>query len=217
VLSFIVNPLIEDYIRSLIHVDDDYIKKLLAYAHEYHVPIVQPEVADFLEIFTRSHKAESVLEIGTAIGYSASIFAKGMAGKGKVVSIELKEELHQLAKENVSQMGVDTEFDFRLGDGREVLDELDEKFDIIFIDAAKGHYQKFFDKCFNMLNKGGVIISDNVLYKGMTAHDDYVIRRKITIVKRMRTYLKFISEHPKLKTTVLPFGDGVALSYKLED
>lgn len=215
-MSFIVNPLIEDYIRSLIHVDDTYIEKLLEYAHEHHVPIVQPEVADFLEIFTLSHKAESVLEIGTAIGYSASIFSKGMKGKGKVVSIELKEEMHALAIENVKAMGVETEFDFRLGDGREVIGELNESFDIIFIDAAKGHYQKFFDPCFELLKPGGVIVSDNVLYKGMTAHDDYVIKRKITIVKRMRSYLDFISTDPRLKTVVLPFGDGVALSYKLE-
>ena len=212
-----MNPVIEDYIRSLIVDKDEYLKELLAYADEYHVPIVHPEVAEFLEVFTLSHGAESVLEIGTAIGFSASIFSQGMKGKGKVVSIELKEEMHKIAQANVARLDVETEFDFRLGDAKDVLDEIDGKFDIVFIDAAKGHYKLFFEKCFDKLKVGGVIISDNVLYKGMIAHDDYVVRRKITIVKRMRNYLDFISDHPQLKTAIMPFGDGLAISYKLEE
>ncbi len=210
----IVNEHVENYIRSLVSENDNYFLQLEKYADEYHVPIIHKEVKNVLEFIVRSTNAKSVLEIGTAIGYSASIFARAMDGKGKVVSIERREEYHEIAKDNVKKSGFDTEFDFRLGDAKDVLLDINQKFDIIFIDAAKGHYREFLDKCLEQLNEGGVIISDNVLYKGMIATDEYVIRRKITIVKRMRDYLEYISNHPSLTTTIIPMSDGIALSYK---
>lgn len=214
-MSNIVNPHVETYIRSLVPEDNEYFKSLEIYAEEKHVPIIHREVKNLLAFVVQSTEAKSVLEIGTAIGYSASVFARAMYGEGRVVSIERREDYHLMAKDNVSKLEYNTEFDFKLGSAEEVLDEIDEKFDIIFVDAAKGHYRVFLDKCLNMLNDGGVIISDNVLYKGMIASDEYVVRRQRTIVKRMRDYLEFISNHPLLTTTLLPMSDGIALSYKL--
>lgn len=212
-MSNIVNPLVEDYIRSLTNEHDDYFLKLESYAEENHVPIIHKEVKNILAFVVKTISAESVLEIGTAIGYSASVFARAME-TGRVVSIERREDYHEMAKLNTSSLKSNVEFDLKFGDAMEVLETLDEKFDIIFVDAAKGHYQEFFDLCVNMLNDGGVIISDNVLYKGMIASDEYVVRRQKTIVKRMRAYLDYISNHPQLTTTVIPMSDGIALSYK---
>jgi len=212
-MSNIVNEHVENYLRSLVNETEDYFLDLEAYAEEHHVPIIHKEVKSLLDFLVKMNGAKSVLEIGTAIGYSASVFARAMNGKGKVTSIERRESYHDMAKVNVSKLGYDTEFDFRLGDAQDVLDEIDESYDLIFVDAAKGHYQVFLDKCMNKLNPGGVIISDNVLYQGMIASDEYVIRRKKTIVKRMRNYLDHIMDHPDFTTTLLPMSDGIALSY----
>lgn len=212
-MSNIVNEHVESYIRRLNKETDDYFLGLEKYAEDKHVPIIHKEVKSLLAFVVQSTNAKSVLEIGTAIGYSASVFARAMNGQGKVTSIERREDYHNMAKENVASLNFETEFDFRLGDAMEVLEDIDGKYDIIFVDAAKGHYQVFLDKCMNMLNPGGVIISDNVLYQGMIASDEYVIRRKKTIVKRMRNYLDNIMNHESFTTTLIPMSDGIALSY----
>lgn len=213
-MSKIVNKHVETYIRSLVPQEEGYFHELENYAENHHVPIIHKEVKSLLAFVVESTKAKSVLEIGTAIGYSASVFARAMGGKGKVTSIERREDYHLMALENVKKSGYDTVFDFRLGDAQDLLLEIEGTYDIIFMDAAKGHYQEFLDKCIDKLNPGGVIISDNVLYQGMIASDEYVIRRKKTIVKRMRIYLDHIMNHPNLTSTLLPMSDGIALSYK---
>ena len=213
-MSNIVNDHVESYIRGLVNEPDEYFLQLEEYAEEHHVPIIHKEVKSLLAFVVQSTNVTSVLEIGTAIGYSASVFARAMYGKGKITSIERREEYHEIAKKNVKELGYETEFDFKLGDAMDVLDEIDDTYDLIFVDAAKGHYQVFLDKCLDKLNPGGVIVSDNVLYQGMIASDEYVIRRKKTIVKRMRNYLDHISNHPDFTTTLLPMSDGIALSYK---
>ncbi len=212
-MSNIVNEHVENYIRSLVIEHDDYFLALESYAEEFHVPIIHKEVKSLLAFVVESTNAKSVLEIGTAIGYSASVFARAMKGKGKITSIERRESYFEMAVENVKKLNYETEFDFRLGEALEVLDEINDTYDVIFVDAAKGHYQVFLDKCMNKLNPGGVIVSDNVLYQGMIASDEYVLRRQRTIVKRMRTYLDHIMDHPDFTTTLLPMSDGIALSY----
>ncbi len=211
--SKIVDKHVENYVRSLVPKREEYYQELEEYARINNVPIVQPEVAKFIEVLIKTSGTKSILEIGTAIGYSASLFADAMGANSRLVTIELREKSYNIAKANIAKRHFDTEFEFLLGDGREVLEKIDEKFDMIFIDAAKGHYKVFYDLCIGKLKKGGIIVSDNVLYKGMIATDEYVVRRQKTIVKRMRNYLSFISNHPELTTSVIPFGDGVAISY----
>lgn len=209
----IVNEHVEDYIRDLVIEADDYFLELEQFAEERHVPIIHKEVKNLLEFVVKSTQSVNILELGTAIGYSASVFARAMDGKGRIVSIERREEYHNLAKENVKKLGYETEFDFILDDAEKALENMTEQFDLIFLDAAKGHYQLFFDLCEKLLKPGGVIISDNVLYKGMTASDLYVLRRKKTIVKRMREYLNQLVNNKHYVTTILPMSDGIALSY----
>lgn len=202
------------YIRDLIPQRSEYFQKLEAYADEFHVPIVQPEVAQFIQTLVLLHKPNRVLEIGTAIGYSASIIAEHMTA-GEIVSIEIRESSHALALKNVSEFPTKVKFDFRLGDALEVLPEVPGKFDLIFIDASKGHYLEFLELCMGKLNPGGLIISDNILYKGMIANQALVERRKKTIVKRMRNYLSELNAIEDLHTSIIPIGDGVALSYHI--
>lgn len=213
----IVYEEVNKYIRNLLPERNDYFKRLEAYAEENMVPIIHPEVAKFLQVLIKINGSKSILEVGTAIGYSASIFAEAMKS-GNVVSIEINEDSHKLAKENIMEYNEkccpDVSFELLLGDAGEVLKTVDGKFDIIFIDAAKSHYKKFLGLCYDMLNPGGIIVSDNVLYKGMIADDSICKKRKMTIVRNMRGYLEFISDYEGLETTIIPIGDGVALSIK---
>lgn len=214
--SKIVDPHVETYIKTLLPIEKGLLGELEAYATQFNVPIVQPEIAQYLKVFFKIAKPRAVLEIGTAIGYSGALMALEMES-GTIDTIELSEAMFAKAKETFNTLNGLAPFvtvTQHLGGASDVIPTLNKRFDLIFIDASKGHYREFFDLCYPMLNDGGVIISDNVLYKGMIATNLYLIRRKITIVKRMRKYLAFISEHPELETTVLPMGDGLAISYK---
>jgi predicted O-methyltransferase YrrM len=213
-LSNIVDKLVEEYIREILPQNKGLLKELEEFAEKNNVPIIHPEVAKFLEVIIKTSNTRSILEAGTAIGYSALIFSNAMDNKGKIVTIEKREDMHKIALENIKKAGLESNIKAVLGDASELLPKVEGKFDMIFLDASKGHYQEFLMSCIDKLNDNGIIISDNVLYKGMVASNEYVIRRKITIVKRMRKYLKYISNHPQLTTSVIPIGDGVALTYK---
>ena len=119
-----------------------------------------------------------------------------------------------IAKENIKLAGFEKNITILEGDAEEILKEVEGPFDMIFMDAAKGQYKLFYDMIIDKLRVDGLLISDNILYKGMVAHDDFVIRRKKTIVKRMRNYLDYICNCDYLSTSLIPIGDGVALSYK---
>lgn len=216
--SKIVDEHVEAYIRGLVPEETGLLKELVDYAEAFHVPIVQPEVAQYLKVLFQMKKPKTVLEIGTAIGYSGSLMALAMR-EGTIETIELNEDMYQKANETFSALKTfapNVEVIQHLGEAGEVLKNLNGTYDLIFIDAAKGHYQAFFDLCLPMLSEGGLIVSDNVLYKGMIATDLYRVRRKITIIKRMRAYLKYITSHPALETSILSIGDGVALTLKKE-
>jgi predicted O-methyltransferase YrrM len=213
-LSNIVDKLVEEYIREILPQNKGLLKELEEFAEKNNVPIIHPEVAKFLEVIIKTSNTRSILEAGTAIGYSALIFSNAMDNKGKIVTIEKREDMHKIALENIKKAGLESNIKALLGDASELLPKVEGKFDMIFLDASKGHYQEFLMSCIDKLNDNGIIISDNVLYKGMVASNEYVIRRKITIVKRMRKYLKYISNHPQLTTSVIPIGDGVALTYE---
>ena len=200
------------YLRDLLPKRSGLMGEMEAFAKEYDVPISQPETMKLLEVLIRIGNIQSVLEIGCAIGYSAI----GMvdAGCKKVDTVEISPDAARVAKENFQKAGYTDSITLHFGDAKEVLPTLEGQYDMIFMDAAKAQYGNFFPHCMRLLKPGGLLISDNVLYKGMTATDELLQRRKITIVKRLRNYLEMLSNHPDLETSVLPVGDGVALSYK---
>lgn len=208
------NPDILKYIESLIPEKKGYIKEMEEYAEEHGVPIIQKDGARLLEVMTRIKQPRTILEIGTAIGYSGALMLANTREDAVLHTIELNQEMHDIAISNFKILGLDQRTKVYLGDGREVVEEIDETFDLIFIDAAKGHYQKFFELYFHKLNPGGMILSDNVLFYGMVAHRKYLIRRKRTIAKRMKAYLAFLKENKDMDTCVLPVGDGMAISIR---
>ncbi|MGE4283020.1 MAG: O-methyltransferase [Clostridia bacterium] len=203
------------YIRDTIPKNDGLLKEMEEYAAENHVPIVHPEVAKFIVVMAMMNNPLNILEIGTAIGYSAILLSQALKPGGKIITIERYEKMIQIAQQNIKKSNLDNTISIMEGEAEQILPALEGEFDYIFVDAAKGQYMEFLPHCLRLLKPGGILVSDNVLYKGMIATDELVIRRKKTIVKRLRTYLNTICNHPQLESTIIPIGDGVAISYKV--
>lgn len=205
---------VNNYIRETIHKNEGILKELEEYATLHHVPIIQPEVARLLTVTGKLVKPTKILEIGTAIGYSAILMAEVLEIGGKIDTIDRSEKMILLAKDNIKRAGMEDRINIITGDALDVLQCLDKTYDLIFMDAAKGQYSEFLPECLRMLKSGGVLFSDNVLYKGMVASDELIVFRKKTIVKRMREYLEIICNSKELDSSIIPIGDGVAISYK---
>ncbi|MDF2673719.1 MAG: O-methyltransferase [Clostridiales bacterium] len=215
-MSNISHDYIEEYVRGLIPEKQGYIKIMEDYAVEKNVPIIHPEVGQFLKVLIKSHRVKRILEIGTAIGYSAGLMAEAAGNDCEIVTIERDEEMKSLALENIKQLGFEKNINIVFGDALEALEDIQGEFDMVFLDAAKGHYDHFLPMCLSHLKVNGLLVCDNVLFRGMVATNKLLIRRKITIVKRMRKYLTHVSSMRELETVVLPIGDGISLSCKLE-
>lgn len=202
------------YLRDTIPRSMGHIAEMEVFAKANEVPISQPESIRFVEVLLKIKGANKILELGTAIGYSAIRMTNACGAE--VVTVEISDEMAEIARENFQRAGVCDKVELIQGDARDVIRNIQGKevFDVIFVDAAKGQYMEFFPECERLLKKGGILISDNVLYKGMTATDELVVRRKITIVRRLRKYLEMLKENKNFSTALLPVGDGVAISFK---
>ncbi len=214
IVTNINEEFIEKYIRSILPANTSYLQVMEKYAMENHVPIIEPEVAQMLKVLLKSQNPMNILEVGTAIGYSALIMAEVTNEKCKITTIERRADMVELALENIKETAYSNRIKILEGDAIEILPNLEEKYDFIFLDAAKGQYLEFFNYCIEYLKPGGMIVSDNVLFKGMVASDALVIRRKKTIVKRLRAFLEYINNLEGYTSCVIPLGDGVALTYK---
>nr|WP_314770902.1 O-methyltransferase [uncultured Peptostreptococcus sp.] len=213
-MSNIVNDKVENYIRETLKPSQGLLRDLELYAEENSVPIIHKEVADLLRVILKLKRPKKILELGCAIGYSSLFFADVLDGDVEIVTTERNPIMLERAQDNIKKAGMEDRIKILVGDAEETLKDLEGTFDMIFIDAAKGHYKMFFDMLIGKLNHGGIVISDNIFYKGMIASDDYVVRRKKTIVKRMRTYLDYICDLEGISTSLIPIGDGLAISYK---
>lgn len=213
-MSNIVNDKVENYIRETLKPSQGLLRDLELYAEENSVPIIHKEVADLLRVILKLKRPKKILELGCAIGYSSLFFADVLDGDVEIVTTERNPIMLDRAQDNIKKAGMEDRIKILVGNAEETLKDLEGTFDMIFIDAAKGHYKMFFDMLIGKLNHGGIVISDNILYKGMIASDDYVVRRKKTIVKRMRTYLDYICDLEGISTSLIPIGDGLAISYK---
>jgi len=209
---FITADSVTEYIRELLPKQREELEQLKIFAVENNVPIIQPEVARYIEQLIKMNDVHSVLEIGTAIGYSALVIADAM-GEGEIDTIERSELMIERAKKNLEMAPDSVKIKMHEGDALEVVKQMKGPYDMIFIDAGKGHYKQFLDDCIRTLKPGGIVVSDNVLFKGMIAQPREDVRRRMrTIHGRMRNYLSFLMEHPELDTSILPLGDGVAVS-----
>lgn len=205
-------PFIVEYIRELLPPITGKLAEMAQDAEERHIPIVQPEVARWLQVFMKTRPFFRVLEIGTAIGYSTAILAENLAPEGIVETIEIKEEHYHQAAENLKALGLHNRVVQHLGDAADVLPGLSGPFDLVFMDGAKGQYRKFLEMIEPHLAPGAIILSDNVLFRGMIASNALVKRRKRTIVTRMRTFMDYLMKDGPYETALLPLGDGMAMS-----
>lgn len=210
----IVNNLVENYIRETLKEKDGLLKELEIYADKNNVPIIHKEVSELLRVILKIKRPKRILEVGCAIGYS-SIFFASCLDDIEIITIERNQDMIKKAKENIKKAGFNN-ITIIENDAVDALKDIHGEFDMIFLDAAKSQYKLFYDMVIDNLKTGGLLVSDNILYKGMVAHDDFVVKRKKTIVKRMRDYLDYISNCDYLDTSLIPIGDGVALSYKKE-
>lgn len=210
-----------EYLIGLIKEEEEPLKTLreTAAKEESFAPIVTPDTAQFLATMLKIIKPKRILEIGTAIGYSSILMAKNTPDDTEIITVERYEKAADIAIENIFAAGYQKKIRVIKGEAVEILGWLDEGFDMVFLDGAKGQYIEFLPRILELLKSGGVLISDDVLYKDMTNDERAaeVRHRKITIVQRLRKYLETISNHPQLETTILQLGDGVAVSYKKGD
>lgn len=211
-MSKITYDYMEDYIRRLIPERTGTLKEIEDFARENGVPIVQPETGVFLEFMTSMKKPKKILELGTAVGFSSILMYESAGTEPDIITIERDEKMIEMAKINLERFNLSDKIKIEAGDCLEVLERLDDKFDLIFMDAGKGHYNHFLPHCLRLLKEDGIIVADNVLFRGMVASQELVKRRKITIVKRMRTYLDLVTQDENLITSVIPMGDGIAVT-----
>ncbi len=206
-----------EYLISLIPEEEEPLKTLRTIAEntETYAPIVTRDTAQFLATFLKIIKPKRILEIGTAIGYSSILMAKNTPEDTKIITIERYEKAADIAIGNIFDAGFEKKIQVVKGEAVDIINWLDTGFDIVFMDGAKGQYIEFLPRILELLNKGGVLITDDVLYNEPNVEENATTRhRKYTIVQRLREYLEVISNHPELETTILQVGDGVAVSYK---
>lgn len=191
------------------------LQKIKEYALERHIPIIMDDTLEVIDEILTKNKPEKILEIGTAVGYSAMCFSEYLVQGGRIDTIERDEQRVIEAKENIKKVGVEEKIKIYEGDAVEILPTLNEQYDVVFIDAAKGKYPFFLEQALRMLKPDGVILADNILYKGYVM-SDYNKHKQRTAVTHLRQYIKEITENPDLETTILEVGDGLAISKRVK-
>jgi predicted O-methyltransferase YrrM len=214
----ITDTRLTNFIRSLEPDGSENLERIRREALAAEVPIIRDETAALLKCFIRMMKPERILEVGTAVGYSALLMAEVMPESAEIVTIENYPPRIEIAEKNLRESPYRDRIQLRTGDAGEILSELahsDEQFPFIFLDAAKGQYPVWFPDLLSMLPSGGVLMSDNILQDGSIIESRYVIeRRERTIHQRMRDYLFTLKHSEELETAILTVGDGVAVSVK---
>ena len=204
-----------DFINSLEKEEHSYLEELEKYALDTEVPIIRKEMQSFLKTLIMMNKPRQILEVGTAIGFSALLMSEYMPADAHITTIEKYEKRIPIARDNFKKYGKEEQITLIEGDAADVLAALSGEYDLIFMDAAKGQYIHFLPDILRLLKPGGVLLSDNVLQDGDVIESRYAVtRRNRTIHGRMREYLYELKNHPQLQTSVVPLGDGITLSVK---
>ena len=214
----IVDERLVTYINSLDTGNTEILDAIEREALDSYVPIIRKEMQSFLKLLLAMKRPKRILEVGTAVGFSAILMAEYDPVPCEIVTIENYEKRIPIARYNFIRAGKEKQITLLEGDAAEVLKTLEEPFDLIFMDAAKGQYIHFMPDILRLLKCGGTLISDNVLQDGDIIESHYVVtRRNRTIYKRMREYLYELTHNEALVTAVLPVGDGVTVSEKIKD
>lgn len=187
------------------------LEKIKKKALEDKVPIIMDDTLEVVAKILTEIKPNKILEIGTAVGYSAICFSEYLQENGKIDTIERDTERVKEARENIKKAEVEDKINIYEGDAVEILPTLNDEYDVVFIDAANGKYPFFLNQALRMIRQGGVIIADNVLYKGYVM-SDYNKHKQRTAVRNLREYIAEITNNDKLETKILEVGDGLAIS-----
>ena len=207
----IINPEVTSYITSFYRPVNEELGRLRTEAEEDRVPVILPDTETLILNLLRIMRPRRILEIGTAVGYSASCFAA--VCDAEITTVEVKEETARTAEANINRLGFSDRIEVLCGDGEEIINSLDRQYDFVFIDAAKSHYRRFFDAAVRRCSKGAVIVSDNVLFKARVVSDKYDETGKYkTNIRKMREFVEYINDVDYADTALLPVGDGVAIS-----
>lgn len=190
------------------------IEQIKEKALEDHIPIIMEDTLEVVGKILEDKKPDRILEIGTAVGYSAIRFSKYLSDNGYIDTIERDEERISEAKQNIKDLNLEEKIHIYEGDALEVLPTLTGPYDVVFIDAAKGKYPIFLSEALRMLASHGIIVADNVLYKGYVM-SDYNKHKQRTAVRGLREFLKELTENENLTTEILEVGDGLAISKKM--
>ena len=213
----VVDERIVTFIHSLETPENMILEEIEQEAIDAHVPIIRKETQSFLKVVLMMKQPSRILEIGTAIGFSAILMSEYMPEDGRITTIEKYEKRIPIARENFRRAGKEGQITLIEGDALEVMGALEGTYDFIFMDAAKGQYIHYLPDVLRLLSNGGVLMSDNVLQDGDVIESRFAVeRRNRTIHSRMREYLYELKHHRQLITSILPLGDGIALSVKRE-
>lgn len=203
------------------HLSDkvDWVQELELKAKENRVPIMDSLSIDFMLNLIKIQQPKKILEVGTAIGYSALRMLEANPN-AEIITIEKDEQRYQEALENIKHLDKSEQISVHFGDALDVIQSLatkNETFDFIFVDAAKGKYREFFDLVDPLLTKGGLLVTDNVLFRGYVVNPELAPKRYKNMIKKIQNYNAFLSSHPAYTTSILPIGDGVMISYKMSE
>ena len=214
----IVDERMVTYIRSLEVPESAVIEAIELEALRDRVPIIRKEMQSFLKVLLMIKRPMRILEVGAAVGFSSILMSEYMPEGGHITTIENYDKRIPIARANFKRAGKEEQIDLIEGDALEVMHGLEGPYDLIFVDAAKGQYIHYLPEVMRLLGTDGVLVSDNVLQEGDIIESRFAVeRRNRTIHSRMREYLYELKHHDQLQTSIIPLGDGVALSVKCSD
>lgn len=213
-MESIIPSILQELLRKSVPPCEGLLAEMEKMAKIHYIPIVYPEVANFLSMLVEISGARRILEIGTAIGYSTLWMAKVLPADGLITTIEIDEERAKVARQNFVASGFEHKIHSIIGDAREVLSYMHTSFDFVFLDAAKGQYSSFLPDCLRLLRKGGILVADNVFFGGLVFEEGEPGRKKRTIVKNLQSFLVDLFSYSYLKSCILPLGDGITVSIK---
>ena len=213
----IVDERIVTFINSMETENSKILEAIESEALSTYVPIIRKEMQSFLKVLLTIQKPMRILEVGTAVGFSALLMSEYAPAGCEITTIENYEKRIPIARNNFKRAGKESQITLLEGDAMEVLPTLDEPYDFIFMDAAKGQYIHYMPEVMRLLKTGGTLVSDNVMQDGSIRESRFAVeRRDRTIHSRMREYLYELKHHEELLTSIIPLGDGVAVSVKLD-
>lgn len=206
---------VQNYMSNLLPARTGTLEKIESESKERHIPIVEPEVAQFLRFLITVKNPSRIVEIGTGTGYSTISMASALKPSAIIDTIELNPIRYQEAVENIREAGYANQVRLHHGHVFDVLPNIEGEFEFVFMDAAKGQYLELFNMIFPRLKVGGIIVAEDIFYEKLVVLDREDIRkRNRTMSRRLRTYLDLVVNHPQLETTLVPLGDGLAVSCK---